>query len=311
MKLQLNEKQKALHDRAVSLASQATKMEFARIENLIEIEANNVHKAFGKKMFGYATEVLDMDPGQAYPYIAIARSCVKYPQLRRALREGKLSVSKAGRIVSCLNNDNAIELIEFAKTHSKREIEEEISKRNPQAGTRDRVRSLNAEYDELKVRLPKEVSKKLNRVRALNPSCDLAKTVETMIEFYLDHKDPVRKAERAKIRAAGDAKTDKQAQTLKPQSNISNQNFGPGRKRQPLTAEQKHAVHQRDGGCCTFIGIDGKRCDSDRWVEIHHINPVHLGGTNDPENLTTHCSFHHDLIHQLSLPIEGQVNWLR
>jgi hypothetical protein len=325
MKIQLSEKQKSIHARAVDLSLRASEMEFSRIENLIDVEANNVHKAFGKKMFTYATEVLQMDPGLAYLYIAVARACVKFVSLRKALGDKTLSVTKAGRIVSCLSKDNSDELIKFAETHSKREIEDEIAKRNPKAGTRDRVRPLNGEFDELKVRLPKEISRNLARVRALNPTQDLSQTMETLIEFYLTHKDPVRKADRAHksrnfVKAGNPEATpsvrEPKSVELSPLPNLShrkliNQKFCPGRKRQPLTAEQKHAVHHRDKGCCTFVGIDGRRCGSDRWVEIHHIVPIHNGGTNELENLTTHCSFHHDLVHQLSLPMEGQVNWLR
>jgi 5-methylcytosine-specific restriction endonuclease McrA len=286
MKIQMNDKQKSLHERAVYLSHRAATMEFSRVENLIEIEAHGVHKAFGKRMFTYATEILEMDPAVAYSYIALARACVKFASLRVALSSGALSVSKASRIVSCLSE----EMIEFAKTHSKREIEEEVGRHNPKAGVRDRVRPLNSEFDELKVRLQKSVSKNLARARALNPSCDLPQTIAVLIEFYLERKDPVRKAERNR---------------KAPKS----KKFSPGRK--PLSAEERHAVNIRDRGCCTFVGPDGKRCGSDRWTEIHHIHPVHLGGTNDPENLTTLCSFHHDLVHQLTLPMDGQVTWFR
>src|SRR5262249_527268 len=82
-------------------------------------------------------------------------------------------------------------------------------------------------------------------------------------------------------------------------------------ERTPLTAAQKHAVFKRDQGRCTHVDASGRRCNQDRWLHTHHIVHVSQGGNNEPENLTTLCSFHHDLVHQLSLPIEGQVNWLR
>jgi hypothetical protein len=296
--IQLSAKQRLLHERALHLSQQHANLEFARVENLIQIEASRVHLAFGKKMFIYATEILGMDAAVAYSYISIARACVKFHELKKALSEGSLTISKAARLVSALGKENAKELINFAKTHSKRDIEDEIAKRNPKAGTRDRVRPLNADFDELKVRLPKSVSKDLRRVQALNPSLDLAATIQAMIEFYLERKDPVRKAERAK--SLEERKQQRQRQK-----------FSPGRKRTPLTAAQQHTVHRRDRGQCAFLGPDGKRCGDDRWTEIHHVIPVHLGGTNDPDNLTTLCSFHHDLVHQLTLPLEGQVTWLR
>jgi hypothetical protein len=39
--------------------------------------------------------------------------------------------------------------------------------------------------------------------------------------------------------------------------------------------------------------------------------PAARGGTNKLTNLTTLCSDHHALVHQLGSAIDGQVNWLR
>jgi hypothetical protein len=81
--------------------------------------------------------------------------------------------------------------------------------------------------------------------------------------------------------------------------------------RRPLSASEKHAVFLRDQGRCTFVNARGERCNTDRWLHVHHIKPVSQGGTNDPANLTVICSAHHDLIHQLSFALDGQISWLR
>jgi hypothetical protein len=315
IEIQLNAKQKSLHERAVYLGQQHASLEFARVDNLIAIEASGVHLAFGKKMFVYATEILGMEASVAYAYISVARACAKFPLLRKALSEGALTVSKAARLVSVLSSENADELVDFARSHPKREIEDEIVRRNPRAGTRDRLRPLSGECDELKVRLKKSVSKDLKRAQTLNPSLDLSGVLEEVLAFYLQRKDPVRKAERAQRREQQrqlPAKTE--GGDEHPAASDAGQlraDFVPGRKRKPLTAAETHAVHGRDRGQCTFVAPDGKRCQGDRWTEIHHIVPVQFGGSNELENLTTLCSFHHDLVHQLSLPTEGQLTWLR
>lgn len=43
------------------------------------------------------------------------------------------------------------------------------------------------------------------------------------------------------------------------------------------------AIFERDGFRCTYCG------DAESDLECDHIYPVHLGGDNDPENLTTAC----------------------
>jgi hypothetical protein len=99
------------------------------------------------------------------------------------------------------------------------------------------------------------------------------------------------------------------------QKRISSQKQPSGHKpaslRRPLSASEKHAVFLRDEGRCTFVNEQGERCGADRYLHVHHIKMVSHGGTNEPSNTTTLCAAHHDLVHQLSFPIERQINWLR
>jgi len=69
-------------------------------------------------------------------------------------------------------------------------------------------------------------------------------------------------------------------------------------------------VNARDRGRCQFVDANGKRCENDRWIHQHHKIPVSLGGGNDHKNMISLCSFHHDLVHQLSFSLGGQVSWL-
>jgi hypothetical protein len=71
-------------------------------------------------------------------------------------------------------------------------------------------------------------------------------------------------------------------------------------ERSAVRAQTKHQVMVRDQGRCTHLDPHGRRCGNDRWTHLHHIQPVSQGGANSPENLTTLCAFHHDLVHQLT-----------
>jgi hypothetical protein len=141
------------------------------------------------------------------------------------------------------------------------------------------------------------------------------------VSSYLDKYDPVRRAERinkksALALAAAGPGLSKPA-VSRPNAvrteykNVTKTSQAPARSREPLTAAQLNAVHNRDHGKCTHINELGVRCGQDRWTEIHHVVPVSKGGSNEITNLTTLCSFHHDLAHQLTLPLEGQITWLR
>jgi 5-methylcytosine-specific restriction endonuclease McrA len=54
-------------------------------------------------------------------------------------------------------------------------------------------------------------------------------------------------------------------------------------------------VFIRDGGRCSWIGNDGKRCDSPWDLEIDHIIPYAKGGGNSPDNLRLLCARHNRL----------------
>ena len=54
-------------------------------------------------------------------------------------------------------------------------------------------------------------------------------------------------------------------------------------------------VFLRDGGKCTYIGSDGRKCQS-RWnLQIDHIVPFARGGDNSPGNLRLLCGKHNRL----------------
>lgn len=213
-----------------------------------------------------------------------------------------MSVAKASRIVAAIDHKNEVDLVKFAAAHSSRETEREVARIKPGLSQPDRTRSVTENEMRLEFNLPRMVYEKLERAKNLQrDSAAVWQVLDRVLDHYLSQKDPVIKARKIADKAITRQKSE-------PNRNSS------GRKasgRQPLTAAETHAVNLRDGGRCTHVGTDGGRCENTKRLEIHHVRPVTLGGGNELENLTTLCSFHHDFAHQLSLPIDGQVTWLR
>ncbi len=54
-------------------------------------------------------------------------------------------------------------------------------------------------------------------------------------------------------------------------------------------------VYARDGGRCTFVGRNGKRCNCTHNLEFDHIIPFAGGGDNSPGNLRLLCRKHNKL----------------
>lgn len=67
--------------------------------------------------------------------------------------------------------------------------------------------------------------------------------------------------------------------------------------RRPLPAAIKHRVYLKFQARCSHVDSRGERCRETKFLEIHHLKPIRLGGSDRFENLTLLCSGHHQGIH--------------
>jgi 5-methylcytosine-specific restriction endonuclease McrA len=64
-------------------------------------------------------------------------------------------------------------------------------------------------------------------------------------------------------------------------------------KSRAIPSATRTHIWQRDGGACTYTDpTTGHRCNSRHFIQLDHIHPVALGGTNEPENLRLLCGQH-------------------
>jgi hypothetical protein len=59
-----------------------------------------------------------------------------------------------------------------------------------------------------------------------------------------------------------------------------------------IPAAVKRAVVKRDGGQCTFVAANGRRCEARGRLEFDHIEPVARGGRSTVDNLRLRCRAH-------------------
>ena len=64
-----------------------------------------------------------------------------------------------------------------------------------------------------------------------------------------------------------------------------------GRRTKAISPQLRRFVMDRDGAVCTIAG-----CTSRYRLQVHHIKRWIDGGRTDPENLTTVCWFHHQIV---------------
>jgi len=59
-----------------------------------------------------------------------------------------------------------------------------------------------------------------------------------------------------------------------------------------IPAQVRRAVWERDQGQCTFVSAAGHRCESRRFLEFDHIDPVARGGRATVEGMRLRCRAH-------------------
>lgn len=67
-------------------------------------------------------------------------------------------------------------------------------------------------------------------------------------------------------------------------------------KKRKIPDSTRKLVNQRDQDSCKEPGCDASRSNGDA-IQLHHIKPEKLGGTEDPDNLISLCDIHHKAAH--------------
>ncbi len=254
-----------LHERAIKVSREFRRLEGELILILGEIDQQKFFKRLGyASLFTYAVGALGLSEANAYAFISVARKSREIPELRTAVIEQNITVAKASRIVAVINKENASDLVKFAQTHTTRQTEVEVARLQPSSAVSDRIKFKGEDLVQLECGITKGTHEKLERVKSLlaaQGKFSLDKILSEVLDDYLHRHDPVRKAERVLAKKPVNPKLC----TFRVQA---------GSKRAPLPARTKHQVHARDQGRCTHTNDNGDRCANDRWIELHHVQPV-------------------------------------
>jgi len=119
---------------------------------------------------------------------------------------------------------------------------------------------------EIRFSINSELKQKLDKARVLLSGkyprgAGLEDVLGEALELLLEKKSPEQRSKRREERRAkklGREQT-KQSSPAKPSRHIPQ--------------ELRDQVHQRDGGCCAFVGSDGRRCAERFNLTLHHVKP--------------------------------------
>lgn len=130
--MELTYRQKQLHQQALNVVAKYFEAEAQLIDILHQVEESKLYRRLNQRsLFKYATNILKLSESVAYSFITVSRKANQVPQLKTAIAEKIISVSKANKIVAHLTKENADELIQLTSKKSAREVEAEMARRYP------------------------------------------------------------------------------------------------------------------------------------------------------------------------------------
>ncbi len=270
---------------------------------LAEVERRKLYTERGcSDIFDYCVRHLHYSIGAAYRRIHSSRAVEAYPEILSDLQAGTLTLCVVAMIAQEFKSQNPVELLAAARGKSKREVESWLAARRPaQPVPADRVKVRPPAVElpapavedgavplalEDRTLTPKPPAFEYSFVASagLHQSIERLKNVlwnrfpfGTLNDFlgeaigeYLSRHDP-----ELKLRA----------DALAPAP-------VPVRGRR-VTRRLRDFVWARDGGRCSFVSEDGRRCECRRGLELDHIVPFSVGGrSDDPSNIRLLCREH-------------------
>ena len=308
-----------LLQRLSEILKKSRRVEVELVAHIGEVDRRRLYAdRAARSMFVYCTETLHLSEAEAYLRIGVARAARKHPVLLAMLEDGRLHLSGIAKLAPVLTEANRDTLLARAEHKGKRKIEVLVAEMAPKPDVPSTMRKLPAPREPAKraptvelrpdgVEAPTppasrpapvkpavvepiaparygvhftasaELHEKLERLSALMPGADLASVVEAAV---------TEKLERLEARRFG--------KTKKPRKNVEQADTSPGSRY--IAAPVRRFVFDRDGGQCTFVDQDGRRCTAREDLEYHHHIPYGRGGGRGADNISLMCSTHNALM---------------
>jgi len=301
----MNPLTKALHERAKKIAQNYHQIESDLIEILQKLDQKKVFRDLGySSLFKYCLDELNLSEATAYNFITVSRKATEIPELKEEIIAGHITVTKARKITPVLKKANADLWLQKARTLPQRQLEQAVAKEVPQVLTPEKSTYVTEKRLRLQIGVDESLYNQLKRVQDLlsqknQKPASLEDALGAMVQVYIEKHDPIKKAQRAMKRKDEKLVEKRELKTKSYAKNLSSRQVleKSHSKRRAVPAGVLHTIKLRDQGQCTYRQ-NGKRCQEKRWLDVHHIHPVSLGGKNDPGNLVTLCKMHHRLLHQ-------------
>jgi hypothetical protein len=304
--------------RALVVLSNVTEADL--IEHLAEVDERRLYLPARTSLWEMCLRDLGFSENVAAARIAVARESRRFPRMLELLRAGRIHLSGLRMLCGRLAPEDGDELLELSSGKTRREIEELLASRHPRPPVPDTIRKCpmrdapepTADATPL-FAVPagpspspaSEVPPERPRPAVVAPLS--AETYKVQYTASRAQRDKLREAQdllRHQFPAGDIAEIVDRGLTLLI-ADVKKKRFGVGRKpRKPAAtvegpARGRHVpaaiqreVFERDGGQCTYVGPDGRRCEERGWLELDHRDGFARTGEHRVESSRMLCRAH-------------------
>jgi hypothetical protein len=287
-----------LISRLKALAVEERKVVAQILDLLQEVDRRRLFADFGyPSLWEFCTRELGYSGGAAHRRIEAMRLARELPEIEASLINGTQSLSSLAQARKFfrveekhqkLSVDHKREVLSKIEGKSSRDCERillQISSAPLEFSKMEKERALNETHTELKLVLDEELLAKLKRIQALrshaSPDQSYAELLKFMADEVLRRLDP-------ELRVSQSMPTPEAL----PTSEVTPALNARGRRIAIPRALRDSIWKHAQGKCVWQHPETGLRCSSTRFLEIDHIEPVSLGGSNAPDNLRILCRAH-------------------
>ena len=285
--------------------------------HLAEVERRKLYLSLGhSSLFDYAVSGLGYSRSAAYRRIDAARVSCRHPEVERSLIEGKISLSAIQSLSAVITPANAKELLSKIES-GQQTIARVVAEYKPvgREGMKDRIVPVSAKKENsaqgsllnfmenvvsstaklpenteelyrISVTVNEGLKEKLDRMKELLGNAELATILDRAFDCYIDRHCPKERQKRCVLR--------KEKGTGKPAEKAPMAPVKPENARYAPVAMEAN-VFERDDYRCTYVGVDGGRCQAKACLELDHCQPYAMAGRTEYENLRTLCRNHNQL----------------